>query len=95
MGGICSHKSDSWSLGCIAYELMAGHPAFCAPELTAKVLRATPAPLPEVYSPELRELAFAMLSKEPCERPSMKEMLASPYLSQRAVDWARVMDDES
>ena len=79
--GTCSHKSDVWSIGCVAYELLAHRPPFAAPELAYKVLTTTPAPLPALYSAALKKLVFEMLHKEPGARPGTEELLRHPSMA--------------
>jgi hypothetical protein len=83
----CSHKSDIWSIGCVAYELLTHRPPFSAPELAHKVLTSTPLPLPGVYSPSLTRLVFDMLRKDPNARPGSTELLQHPSLSSFVKRW--------
>ena len=88
--GVCSHKSDVWSLGCVAYEMMMGRTPFSTPELAHKVLSDEPPALSSVFSAELRQVVSSMLAKDPLQRPSMKDVLKTPYVAQRALEWMRV-----
>ena len=74
--GVCSRKSDVWSLGCVVYELMTHLPPFEAPELAYKVLTVEPRPLPSCYNEELRGLVTGrMLRKEASGRPSAEQLV--------------------
>ena len=74
--GVCSSKSDIWSLGCVVYELMTHLPPFEAPELAYKVLTVEPRPLPGGYSEELRGIVTGrMLRKEASARPSAEQLM--------------------
>jgi NIMA (never in mitosis gene a)-related kinase len=77
-------KSDVWSLGCVAYELCALRYPFVSANLLGLILKISseePAPLPETYSPGLRELIREMLRKDPEERPSITDILQSSVIA--------------
>ena len=69
------YRADLYSLGCLAYELLAGHPPFHG-RTPARVLAAhmgeTPAPIGDARPDVPRELATLVmrcLAKDPAERP--------------------------
>ena len=69
-------KSDIWSLGCILYELAMLKSPFKAEGLNLyslfqKISSGDYQPLPENYSEELRNLAYAMISTKPEDRPDI------------------------
>lgn len=59
-----SFKSDVWALGCVLYELACLNHAFEAQNMCAlilKIIRGKYPPMPDRYSPELRDLVALML----------------------------------
>eukprot|EP00201_Polytomella_parva_P006101 CAMPEP_0175077002 /NCGR_PEP_ID=MMETSP0052_2-20121109/23102_1 /TAXON_ID=51329 ORGANISM="Polytomella parva, Strain SAG 63-3" /NCGR_SAMPLE_ID=MMETSP0052_2 /ASSEMBLY_ACC=CAM_ASM_000194 /LENGTH=907 /DNA_ID=CAMNT_0016346327 /DNA_START=816 /DNA_END=3539 /DNA_ORIENTATION=- len=78
-----SYKSDMWALGCVIYELVAGHPAFLSEnlaKLVLKVIRGDCVPLPSTCSVKLRRTIMAMLQINARNRPSADEVLTHPYV---------------
>ena len=82
--------ADIWSLGCVMYELMWRTPLFnegSYSELVARIVEFKSTfrlEFPAVYSKELCDLVKSMLSIEPQERPSVKDLLGREYF--RRVD---------
>jgi hypothetical protein len=72
-------RSDIYSLGLILHELLTGKPAFTGetpPIVMVKQVVDPPPPLPEWIPQELNDLVFAMLEKNPADRPqSMKDVV--------------------
>jgi len=74
------HRTDVYALGCMGYELLAGRVPFDADnvaELISQHLMAPP-PRPTKFNPnlapELDELLFQMISKDPVERPTLAQV---------------------
>lgn len=68
-------------------------PRLCHAAIAVKILRGTYAPLPEQYSPELRELVSALLRRKPDHRPSIDEASkqgAQVAGGRGAGNWARI-----
>jgi serine/threonine protein kinase len=69
-----SKKADMWSLGIVLYELMALRKPFSGGsmrELVSNVMLGRFDPLPENYTPELRQLCLDLLHSDPRQRPSI------------------------
>ena len=72
------HKADMWALGCILYEMMALVEPFRAKSmegLARRVQHGAPARLPDQYGKHIRDVAYDLLSKNPDERPSARELI--------------------
>ncbi|MFE4423429.1 serine/threonine-protein kinase [Streptomyces sp. NPDC056817] len=83
LGKDAGPASDMYALGCVLYELLAGHPPFCADTPTALLyqhVQETPLPPHSVGAElpvELEQLVLALLAKEPESRPD----------AERVADW--------
>lgn len=78
-----SFKADVWSLGCVAYEILAKNPPFLEysyTDLIDKILFGEIPPLPECYSPELREFVLKFLVRDPEARPSIHQIMEDPFV---------------
>jgi len=79
------HKSDLWSFGCLIYEMCTLKPPFMADDLKAMMKRicySEPAPIPGLYSKELKQLVAGLLQKDPRQRPSAKQMAESSFMAE-------------
>ena len=77
-------KSDIWALGCILYTMCALTEPYDAEHMGAlcnKVLNETHNPIPDIYSPQLKDLVNLLLTKDHEMRPSITEVLRSPLMS--------------
>eukprot|EP00658_Telonema_sp_P-2_P040353 TRINITY_DN28864_c0_g1_i5.p1 TRINITY_DN28864_c0_g1~~TRINITY_DN28864_c0_g1_i5.p1 ORF type:complete len:561 (+),score=99.64 TRINITY_DN28864_c0_g1_i5:62-1744(+) len=75
--------SDVWSLGCILYELCVLKHAFDATNICGlifKILNGSYPPIPESYSPELRQLVANMLSRKPEDRPRLESIIEMDFI---------------
>ncbi|DAA74566.1 TPA_exp: Uncharacterized protein A8136_3324 [Trichophyton benhamiae CBS 112371] len=75
--------SDIWSVGCIMYELCKKEPPFNARthvQLVQKIRDGKFAPLPDVYSSELRSVIASCLRVNPDHRPDTAALLKLPVI---------------
>jgi serine/threonine protein kinase len=69
-------RTDLYSLGCIFYEAVTGHPAFDAPNVSELIdahLKGAPYPMKQLrrdVSPQLEKWIMRLLEREPGRRPS-------------------------
>lgn len=76
-------KSDIWSLGVVLYELACLKVPFHASNLPAMALMICTSdqkPLPEEFGAALGKLVKDLLQKDPGKRPTVKELLQTPYV---------------
>jgi serine/threonine-protein kinase len=95
-GAASDARADIYSLGCVAYWLLTGRPAFEAATaaLTMQAhLHETPVP-PEAAPPQLDALVMACLEKDPARRPASARDLAAALLELRLEPaWTRLDAD--
>lgn len=83
-----SLKTDIWSLGVLLLEVCLLRPPFDAnslPALALKISKGEYAPVPKVYSKELKKLVGDIMQVDPAKRPSIIEVLNSPLLRDKAA----------
>ena len=75
-------KSDMWALGVILYEMCSLRKPFIASneeELYRKVRETKPSTIPQI-SRQLMQIIFALLSKEPARRPTVRDLFNNEFL---------------
>lgn len=76
-------RSDIWAVGCIMYELCQKEPPFNARthiQLVQKIREGKFPPLPEFYSPELRNTIGSCLRVNPDNRPDTAMLINTPII---------------
>ncbi|KAJ5560352.1 G2-specific protein kinase nimA [Penicillium frequentans] len=76
-------RSDIWAVGCIMYELCAKEPPFNARthiQLVQKIREGKFAPLPDFYSPELKNVIGSCLRVNPDHRPDTAALINLPII---------------
>lgn len=78
-------KSDVWALGCVLFELASLRYAFTATNmklLITKITTGDHTPLSPSTNPKIRQLIKKLLSQNPKTRPTVSEILATPYVNE-------------
>ncbi|CAE7222870.1 unnamed protein product [Rhizoctonia solani] len=82
-----STKSDIWSLGCVIVELLTGRPPYgdIPNGLTVmfRIVEDEHPPIPEGFSPMLRNFLELCFNKDPDLRPSAAILFEHPWLKQK------------
>lgn len=76
-------RSDIWAVGCIMYELCQKEPPFNARthiQLVQKIREGKYAPLPDYYSPELKNVIGSCLRVNPDHRPDTSNLINLPII---------------
>lgn len=84
-----NHKTDIWGLGCCAYEIMTLTRAFQGRALWTlikEIKNDRKLELPKRYSLEIQALVHKMMSQDPAERPSAKDIVENDTLLQQQLE---------
>ncbi|CAO1633652.1 unnamed protein product [Parajaminaea phylloscopi] len=85
--------SDIWSVGCLVYELLTGHPPYHALEpLSAlfNIVTKGPPPLPDDLDAQIGDFLRRCFESEPVKRATARQLLCHPWLRDLASN-----DDET
>ena len=98
-GSVYNASADVFSFGVLAYEVLAGgtrpFSGTTVQSALNSVLSTRPGRLPSHVHPELAGLVMSMLSINPAVRPSMEEILTSPFFAEaRAKLGKGILADE-
>lgn len=83
-----SKKSEMWALGVVLYEVIALKRPFGGKnmdELIDNILNARYEPLPQQFSADLQQLVSQLLSLNPSQRPSLRQMFRQPFIRQQGL----------
>eukprot|EP00959_Pyramimonas_sp_CCMP1952_P080955 1691156-Pyramimonas_sp.AAC.1 len=91
-----SYAADVWALGCVLVEMASSKPAFEAFDLGGlgkKILEGPLPTIPKQYSEDLRSLTRSLLTREEAERPSISDMLSTPFLKPYVEEQQKRIDE--
>ena len=80
------NKSDIWSLGCVAYEMLTLHPPFRAKDMEQlynAVIKGQYRKIGDKYSPDMNEIIDYLLKVNPKDRPNCDDILKHPVVKKR------------
>jgi NIMA (never in mitosis gene a)-related kinase len=79
--------TDIWSLGVLLYEMCALRPPFNGQNLhmlAMQIVSGHYSPLPDCFSPDVKNLIKIMLMVEDTLRPTINELIRIPIIAKRA-----------
>lgn len=81
--GVCSFKGDVWSLGVVLHELCSLKNPFSTSNyanLIYKICNEPIPPVPDTYTPELREFITMLLERDDKKRPTIRELFETDLI---------------
>ncbi|KAL0208058.1 hypothetical protein P9112_010645 [Eukaryota sp. TZLM1-RC] len=76
------HRIDVWAVGVLLYEFLVGHPPWVrgTKEETFRSISKLDIDFPRNFPPDCRNLILSILKANPKDRPSLEDILQSPFI---------------
>nr|XP_020446522.1 serine/threonine-protein kinase PLK4 [Monopterus albus] len=89
-------ESDVWSLGCMFYAFLMGHPPFDTDTVKHTLSKVVLGKyeMPSHISLEAQDLIHQLLQKDPAHRPSLSVVLDHPFMTQNLLGRIKELGDE-